>query len=685
MPRHRQQQNLNIDLRPERVNALRSAFSAFEETFDKAAQDSAIARSAFIAENYQQGGKPFLERCIRYGTTYRGDPIGPTLELWQKEHLELIGDFRVAVVHTQGPSQLGKTADHFMLLIDSVVQGRLNGAWIFDSVGNMEANQPTQFQPALHHWLKRMEDLDRVTFDRSMDVQTIKTTQIQGANCIFRGAHSATSLSRQQSGKAAVQSGLASFQADFVILEERSQWAPGEADAIPRRVDASVLQPPILRSLGTPGAGNGIEAEIAKCSHHFYPHYDCPRCEGTFPLDPKGCLLKPVEAKDEKGNTIYNYLTETGRPIEWFHWDDAKPQETAYFGCSGCGQPIRKDTRQKASFRCKKTGISLRDFLDQLPIGQPSDRLQIGIQFSPLCRITAHNLAEQIIRDGFESEDATDWQQQSLGHASHKVQGQLTIDLLKEAIERPLPERVPVCRLAGVDQGRGSYWIWISDFVPPANWEKLALEEIIEKSHRVCVYAGEINKTEIPAMLVSKQVEWGLFDNEPERTVASEMQRQTCMRMADQRPSQIDAAKEITVVDGGEHYPCWAIRNDKFLTQTLNSFIARDGERMPLQCLPKEWEKWLVINAEASPVRQLMSPIFDRKKEKWVRPDGNDDLYYACMFSEAAFYLWLLGHGNNSFNRHTLATQSTFRTRDRRVMQPATRRRLSSGRRRLMR
>jgi hypothetical protein len=678
----RRVEGVSVDLTsPLRGNLFGEAFAAFERTYDQAGENFLQARARYIDDCYANGGKGFLERTLRYGTDYRGNPVSEFMLNWQKEHLELIGDYRVVTVHTQGPAQLGKSMNHYLLLCDSVASGRLNAAWLYDSVSNMEANQPTQFRPTIENWLTRMEALDRITYNRDRDTQTIKIYQIEQANCIFRGAHNATSTSKAKAGMASVQSGLASFQADFVILEERSQWAPGEADAVPRRIDASALRPGVIRSVGTPGAGNGIEAEIAKCQWHFYPHYTCRVCKKTLPLDPKGCLLKPQLVMNVHGKKEERYLTESGRPLDWWYLSETNPQGSAYFACSNCGKSLEDGLRKRAHFRCLKTGISLREFLDALPSTPPQERLEVGIQFSPLCRITTHNLAQQIITDGFRVEDAAEWQQQSLGHASHKPQGQLTAEILKAAIQRPRPTRLPECRLAGIDQGRGSYWIWIADFIPPAGYAKMPLEQVIESTHRICVYAGEIAKGDIPACVFDRKVEFGLIDNEPERTVASETQRTTVLRMADQKPGQVDATKEIMVVDGGEEYPCWGLRNDKFLTQVLNSFLSLDSEGFPLQALPHDWERWLVIDAEASPVRQLLSPLFDRKREKWVRPDGNDDIFYACMFAEAAYYLWLQGYGSNSFNRSALATLRSQPMRSTSISSIG-RRFISNGRRR---
>ena len=49
------------------------------------------------------------------------------------------------------------------------------------------------------------------------------------------------------------------------------------------------------------------------------------------------------------------------------------------------------------------------------------------------------------------------------------------------------------------------------------------------------------------------------------------------------------------------------------------------------------------VNTERSPLRHLAGPSYDPGSGKWRRGEGNiDDLFYAAMFCEAAFYLYLV-------------------------------------------
>jgi len=89
---------------------------------------------------------------------------------------------------------------------------------------------------------------------------------------------------------------------------------------------------------------------------------------------------------------------------------------------------------------------------------------------------------------------------------------------------------------------------------------------------------------------------------------------------------------------------CWLIRNQKFLKQVLTSFLSVADDGFPLTRLPAEWEGWIANQGELSPIRHLMTPSYDPNTGRWTKKPGGksiDDMYYACMFCEASYYLWL--------------------------------------------
>jgi hypothetical protein len=110
--------------------------------------------------------------------------------------------------------------------------------------------------------------------------------------------------------------------------------------------------------------------------------------------------------------------------------------------------------------------------------------------------------------------------------------------------------------------------------------------------------------------------------------------------MADQKPGLKDAVKETTVFDGGIEYPCWGIRNEMFLKQVLIGFLKLGYDDLPLYRLPPEWEQWFGNPSERSPLVHFTGPSYDSATGRWSRGQNNvDDLFYAAMFSLAAFYI----------------------------------------------
>jgi hypothetical protein len=156
-------------------------------------------------------------------------------------------------------------------------------------------------------------------------------------------------------------------------------------------------------------------------------------------------------------------------------------------------------------------------------------------------------------------------------------------------------------------------------------------------------FAGDIIKPAIPERLREYGVNFGLIDNEPDRTDAAELARQTCLKLADQKDSLTSDTKLIKVSTGGVDHECWAIANGKFLKQVLNTFLLTDASGYPLQRLPSDWDMWLSNKSEISPLRHLSGPSYDPNTGRWSRGQGGiDDLYYANMFTQAAFYIWLM-------------------------------------------
>ncbi len=307
-----------------------------------------------LAEIYKQGGKPFVEAVRRHGVNERGIPI--KLTRWYSELLELIGDLRVHEIYVSGCAQAGKTLSINSFLCYCITVLRLSTITFFDQQRTRDRNVPLQFKPLIDKWVQNL-DLGSQVISNSNTIFKIGSNQ-----GVFSFANTARTTTARE-GLAVVSSAAAGVTADILFTDERSQFLPGTAATLPRRLDASQLPSKPQRNSGTPGAGKGIEESMSKCDYQFYPHITCRHCGLEQPLHPCGCLIRPV-TQYKSGKPIEVYFGESGRPLKWMCHDDNDPIKTAYFGCRECLEEIPTEDRQNAYYKCTKTGILLRDFLD---------------------------------------------------------------------------------------------------------------------------------------------------------------------------------------------------------------------------------------------------------------------------------------------------------------------------------
>jgi hypothetical protein len=597
-------------------------------------------RERFLESAFLTGGRGFLKRVKKYAVTEKGTPL--ILRPHYSEYLECLGDLRLRWVLTTGCAQVGKTLGHTFLMIDGVVFGKLNGAWFYDSRTSLDQYAPMQFKPPAEAWISSMREAG-YRFRRSGDRSINTRFQIDGVNAIFTFV-STSKMSRAEGGMAAAAAAASSFPADFAIMEERSQYAPGAADVCLDRLSNSIVPTRPRRDLGTPGGGLGIESDMEDCDYYFYPHCDCPSCGENIPLDPKGCVLKEVEQVNLLGKKEKTYLSGSGRPIKWWHTDPKEPVKSAYIGCKKCGAEIDDDTRlEQSRYRCIRTGVYMRDFLDGLESGRPTQSYKVGIHMSPLTREgLATEIAVDIIRRGLSTSNPPNWQQQVLGHYSVTEILHLSHAMIRDRIGATVPPNVERdYRIAGMDMGRQEDWLTFTDYYLPPDQASMSVAQIAEKTIRNVVFAEAVVRANVPFLLEQWYVDYGLVDNEPSRETVMSLCADTCLQMGDQVAGAKHTIKYTVVTDGGLEIPCWALRNDKFMLSVFEGFVnpAWDGE--VCYRVPDTWNQWLANPSEKSPILHLTGPWRDQGGA-WHRGKNNlDDFYMALLFAEAAFYLKL--------------------------------------------
>jgi hypothetical protein len=552
------------------------------------------------------------------------------LNPWHLDYWNLISDLRLREVVVTGCCQSGKTLFNYLLLCFWVVFCQYNVIWAYPTESLRNKFVDRYFNPLIKAILTNEQQ-------KEISVRRNNLFQYRNANASFTFVRSSTPNKQG----ASVATTLVGEQSDAGFGDEVSQMSPSDLAPVTNRLDASIIPAQPFRPMGTPGAGGGIELWVDRCDRNFYPHCICPSCHEEISLTPKGCLLRPSVRARPNGEEVVSYLSESGKPVDWFYRDEKDAVTSAYFGCSRCGKEIPEETRRGESyFRCLRSGILLTDYL-ALTLDDMAE--SVAIQISPLI---VDRVASKIIREGLETANSDNWQQQSLGLPSEQSTNQLTPDIIARAIGRPPPDRTADFTIAGIDQGRSEHWMVVEDIYLPQNADELSFSELCDRTIRVVKWAGGIQKTEIPDRLELHDVTFGIIDNEPDIADASRLcEAVSVLEMADQRAGQFEEYKEGIVLDGGIEYPCWKIRNEKYLKQVLTNFSLFDSDGEPIYRLPASWERWLRNPSERSPIVHLCAPSYEPEAGKWVRPANHiDDLYYAFMFAEVAFALYLREH-----------------------------------------
>jgi hypothetical protein len=572
----------------------------------------------------------FIDDMRQYSKTEFGGDIRWSPALY--EILQLLSDFRVDEVYTSGIAQYSKTFSHSQLCSWLSQRANIRTLWAFPSQTTMLKLQPQQHAPILNLWTKA----NKIKPSQSTGKQNVTTYSVGAgvANYSFNKVGSAA-------GAAAGSSAVA-VTADVLFVEERSQWQPAGSDKVfHRRIDNGILREinkfPI-RVLGTPGSGAGIEKDIKDAKHNFWPYAKCPHCEDTITLTPLGCLFKKVVTKNKDNSLIERYFDETGLPLDWHHKDPDDPVRSAYFGCSSCGELLPDDLRQKAKFHDINTGMTLDEFLTSyVPSVWREETLTVGIWGGLLFRDQpGTKLAPAVVGGAQDVTGMADYLQQRCGIPGDVIGGSITRENIKSAIERedfyPTEDETSVT-LIGIDQGRSAWYAAVVEFIynenlPPSLAMKTVRRNI--KAFRI------LKEDEVPALMEEWGPVAGLIDNEPSISSASALADDLGLCLGNQQKKQKDEYKFSHVLDGGNEYECYQIRYNKYVWSLMVAFV--HGQ----VTIPDEYEHHLEFNTPKSIVRHLTAVEWDNTNACVVKKqDEPDDLFFALMFAEASFALYL--------------------------------------------
>lgn len=573
---------------------------------------------------FKKGGKVFLGFVIKKGVDAHGEAV--RINNWYREYLEFVGDFRIKEKYATGCAQVGKSFAFYLLACVINTEFGLNMIWAYDQERTKNKHVKSHFKPLRNRWLESIgkQPLKEDSNDTVL-VQFHQRSQIE---------FSYVSTSKDDgSGLAGTGAPLTGTTHDFAIMDERSQAPLSCWEPVANRLEQSRIPTRPTASIGTPGSGAGIEAEVEDCDYNFVPYCKCPSCDEAASLKPQDSLFRKEFDLDGKPT----FLTKTGRPMAWHYSDESNPVGSAHFACSHCGAILSSEVREGAYFVCDLTGITLREFLNQLPEGKPTKPIRAAINlYCSLLR--GDDKASEIIDAGLTTPFPANWIQQNVGMPATFSSSGITLEMIRSSYDRSLDsEGKDSIVVAGADQGTSDLWLWIARVYMPKGWEHLPIEQIIEKADRQLLFAEGVPIDQLNHLLSHFGVHYGFIDNEPDREAVAARCKSNCLEIADQRgqnqkPKQIITTEKVMA--NGLPIPCFKINSRIFCNHTYNAFALGRYSVPNWSHIPQK--------SERSPVRHLMAPRIDPETGWWSRPrDHIDDLFFAAMFFEAAFYRWV--------------------------------------------
>ena len=147
----------------------------------------------------------------------------------------------------------------------------------------------------------------------------------------------------------------------------------------------------------------------------------------------------------------------------------------------------------------------------------------------------------------------------------------------------------------------------------------------------------DVHSQEIAKLCAEFNVQGGFIDNEPSISSAAKLARNSGLLLADQKDKLTEDFREITVVDGGEEFPAYGIKYRKWCKNIFSLFALNKYSINPIY----QWQEYSQTNP-LSIYRHLTGVAWE-PEEGIVERDSSkiDDLYFALMFAEAAFSLYL--------------------------------------------
>jgi hypothetical protein len=245
-------------------------------------------------------------------------------------------------------------------------------------------------------------------------------------------------------------------------------------------------------------------------------------------------------------------------------------------------------------------------------------------------------LAPAVVSGAQDVTGMADYLQQRCGIPGDVIGGGITRESIEAAIERPdfFPaEDETSVTLVGIDQGRSAWYATVVEYIYN---EKLPPSLAMRQARRNIKTFRIMKEAEVPDLMEEFGPVAGLIDNEPSISAAAKLAEEVGLCLGNQQKKQKDEFKFSHVLDGGEEYECYQLRYNKYVWSLMCAFT--HGQ----VTIPEEYASHLTYNTPKSIVRHLTSVEWDNTNACVVKKENEpDDLFFALMFAEASFSLYL--------------------------------------------
>jgi hypothetical protein len=452
------------------------------------------ARDQGIAKWYQEGGDYFLQWARQHYRRWTGEPLQWN-EPWLEEMSLLMGNPWVETIIAQKAAQMGYTELCVALIAFILAEVRVSCAFGVEQASKLRDIVAPRVQPAFDYTkpiveLKKARKLN--TKREDTDTKDRKIT-VGGVPCTFFYVSTAAAKNTKE-GERQASSAVSSYEAFVNFVDEVELYPEGVIDVLRQRQNACTMLSKIMRMGSTPGAEGGtVDTLVKTAKYDFRWFVKCPHCDTDQPISPFGNFLigKIITIDDI---TEERFVDVIGKPYDWFAHDKSSQESaiaTAFVGCSHCKQELVQEIRFNGRYKCQKSGIELKDFLEQITKDRTVIHETVAINFPKLA--SNQFTASERIRRLIESKNATDELQQGLGLAVFVGAGKIRVERLLDCVGLAVPEKYnqkPDFITMGVDQGKAVNFVTISRWYYPPNVQDPVLRW--QDAFQEIVFYGEV-------------------------------------------------------------------------------------------------------------------------------------------------------------------------------------------------